>query len=442
MLTSAPLSPDKKAKGDYNNLMAKHSFRIGFVSPRIAGTDGVSLEIGKWAQVLEGMGHECFYFAGECDRPAERCFEIPEAHFQHPLIQRLAQDLFDDYQRQSETSGRVHALRLHLKHALYRFKERYDLNLIIAENALSLPMNVPLGLALTEFAAETGLPVVGHHHDFYWERARFVPSAADDFLRAAFPPTVHGVIHVTINSFAARQLALRAGVSSVVIPNVMDFEHPPPTPDAVTAQVRQTLGIPEGTYLVLQPTRVVPRKRIEQAIELVRRLELPAVLVISHAAGDEGTAYQTYLAETAELLGVQVIFAARHFNYRRGTDPQGQPVFSLADAYLNADLVTYPSAVEGFGNAFLEAVYYRRPLVMSAYEIFRADIQPKGFRVVAFEEFVDDATVEAARRLLTNPQWAASLAEHNYQIARRHYSFHNLETALYHLLQRCEGILP
>ena len=43
---------------------------IGIISTRIAGTDGVSLEIEKWAAVLEKEGFTCFYFAGELDRPA------------------------------------------------------------------------------------------------------------------------------------------------------------------------------------------------------------------------------------------------------------------------------------------------------------------------------------------------------------------------------------
>ena len=46
--------------------------RVGFVSTRIAGTDGVSLEIAKWAEVIERVGIECYYIAGESDRPAER----------------------------------------------------------------------------------------------------------------------------------------------------------------------------------------------------------------------------------------------------------------------------------------------------------------------------------------------------------------------------------
>ena len=46
----------------------KH-LRIGFISTRFSGTDGVSLETAKWARVLEEMGHTCFYFAGMM-RPA------------------------------------------------------------------------------------------------------------------------------------------------------------------------------------------------------------------------------------------------------------------------------------------------------------------------------------------------------------------------------------
>jgi hypothetical protein len=41
---------------------------IGFISTRLAGTDGVSLETAKWAEILEEMGYACFYFPGELDR--------------------------------------------------------------------------------------------------------------------------------------------------------------------------------------------------------------------------------------------------------------------------------------------------------------------------------------------------------------------------------------
>lgn len=63
--------------------------RIAFVSTRIAGTDGISLLIEKWARVIEPMGMECYYIAGECDRPPESSANIPEAHFNHPEIREI-----------------------------------------------------------------------------------------------------------------------------------------------------------------------------------------------------------------------------------------------------------------------------------------------------------------------------------------------------------------
>ncbi len=59
---------------------------VGFISVRFAGTDGVSLETGKWAEVFESEGVKTFYFAGELDRPPERSYLVPEAHFTHPDI--------------------------------------------------------------------------------------------------------------------------------------------------------------------------------------------------------------------------------------------------------------------------------------------------------------------------------------------------------------------
>ena len=69
---------------------------IGFLHYKLGGTDGVSLEASKWANVLTELGHECFYFAGESDRPAERSRVVPEAHFAHPDIKAINSDLFNN----------------------------------------------------------------------------------------------------------------------------------------------------------------------------------------------------------------------------------------------------------------------------------------------------------------------------------------------------------
>lgn len=411
--------------------MPRVNHRIGIASTRLAGTDGVSLEVVKWVKVLEeGLGHECFFFAGECDWPEDHSYVVPEAHFEYPEVKAITADLFDDYKRSRETSATIEKLKNHLKRHLHEFVRQFDLDLIIIENAMAIPMNVPLGLALTELIAETDLPTIGHHHDFAWERSRFSVGAADDYLRAAFPATLHSIIHAVINSFGQRQLALRTGASSIIVPNVMDFEAPSPVADDYVSDLRDRLGIRPDEYFLLQPTRVVPRKRIERAVELAKRLEMPCTLVISHGSGDEGTEYYHFLEEYIESMGVRTVFASDIFDGVRGHTTDGQKIYSLADAHHPADLVTYPSSIEGFGNAFLEAIYYRKPIVMSCYDIYKVDIRPKGFEVIEFEDYITEDTVRRTRNLLTNPDQVEKMVAHNYEVASHHYSYRNLEILL------------
>lgn len=411
---------------------------IGFISTRLAGTDGVSLEVQKWARVLQEMGHRCYFFAGESDWPEDVSYVTPKAHFNHPEIEEVTKSLFASTKRDSKISGRIQALRFHLKKDLYDFVKRFNIQILIAENVLSIPMNIPLGLALTEFIVETGLPCIGHHHDFSWERKRFALNGASDYLRSSFPPVLPRLKHVVINSAASQELAWRTGASSMIIPNVMDFDNPV-EPTSNGHEFRKQLGIAPEEYLILQPTRIVPRKRIERAIELVRRLEMECALVISHQAGDEGLEYQEYLQEYAEMLNVKLILAHESISYHCRINGEQKKSFSLQEAYENADLVTYPSTIEGFGNAFLETIFYKKPIVMSSYSIFQTDIKPKGFRVIEFDEVIGHNTVLMARQALRDTEWAKEMVEHNFELGKRHYSFKTLNTLLFSLLNRITG---
>lgn len=446
--------------------MTNTSHYIGFISTRFAGTDGVSLETQKWATVLERLGHKCFYFAGECDRNPDISHVVPEAFYRHPEIDRINQqaysgswmvtkqaraahpeiaalhkDFFSMYVRPPQMTRRVHELKEYLKEKLYEFAHRFALELLVIENAVTIPLNLPLGLALTEFIAETGFPVIAHHHDFYWERQRFHVNCVGDYLAAAFPPNLPSIRHVVINSIQAQQIASRHSLTSRVIPNVMDFDSPPLGPDAYAQTVRADFGIGKGEYFILQPTRVIQRKGIEHAVELVRRLELPAKLVISHASGDEGTEYEQRIREYAHLLNVTIRFESDLVQDERGFTTDGRKIYTLGDVYPHADLITYPSSIEGFGNAFLEAVYYHRPILVNNYSIYEVDIKPKGFHAVSFDGFISADTLERVRQILVDPTQAQEWAEENYQLAKRYFSFTVLERRLQSVLADCFGQL-
>ncbi len=415
------------------------NLRIGFISTRLSTTDGVSLETEKWTEVLARLGHQCFFFAGLCDRPAELSYVVPEAHFAHPAIVRTYEAGFSNRNRPPESTREMRDLSELLKKGLYEFVKKFDIHLLIIENALAIPLNIPLGIAITEFIAETGIPTVAHHHDLYWERNRFLVNCVWDYLDMCFPPRLPSIRHIVINSPAAAQLSYRRGISARLIPNVMDFDNPPPPPDEYAATVKADLHIDPGEFFFLQPTRVVRRKGIEHAIELVRRVPFPARLVISHASGDEGDAYEKHLRSFSELLDISTIFVSDIISDHRGRTPDGRKIYSLWDVYPFADVVTYPSLIEGFGNAFLESVYFRRPIVVNDYTIYSIDIKPKGFRAIELDGFITDEAVSQVEEVLKNPAVAAEMTEHNYQLAKRFYSFAFLEHQLQGLLQSFTG---
>lgn len=403
---------------------------VGFISTRLAGNDGVSLETEKWADVFHTKGFDSFYFAGELDRPEENSYFLEEAHFTHPDIRDVYENCFGVRARGRFITQKIHQLKSKIKDHLYKFIEQYHIDLLVPQNALTIPLNIPLGIAITEVISEVGIPTIAHHHDFFWERQHFMTNAIWEYLNMAFPPHLPAIKHVVINSSGDNQLSLRTGISSTVIPNVMDFENPPPPVDAYASDVRQSLGIADGELLILQPTRVVKRKGIEHAIELVNRLKKKAKLVISHASGDEGFDYEQRVREYSKLMKVDTLFVSDVINEKRGRTKEGKKIYTLDDIYPHADLVTYPSNFEGFGNAFLEAIYFSKPIVVNNYSIYSTDIKPKGFNVVEIDGYVTEEAVKKTRRVIEDKKYREKMIRQNYETARHYFSYRILSEKL------------
>jgi glycosyltransferase involved in cell wall biosynthesis len=390
------------------------------------------METRKWQQVLERMGYDCYFFSGLSDWKPDGSMVVDEAFFNHPLIKDIQDRCFGSRVRSESLTGEIQAVRFQLKRALYEFVETFGIDLIIAENALTIPMHIPLGLAITELIAETGIPVLAHHHDFAWERQRFAVNCVEDYLSMSFPPRLHTINHVVINSEARQKLSFRCGLASTIIPNVFDFDTEPPVLDDYGRGLRGDLGIADDEVLLLQPTRMIARKGIEHAIELASRLRDKGVkLLISHQERDEGSEYFQRTMDYAELLGVDVIVRPDIIGAERGISETGQKKYSLWDCYLNADFVSYPSSYEGFGNAFLEALWFRKPILVNRYSIFQQDIEPLDFDVVVMDNYITPETVDTVSAILENPGAAEVMTARNFEIGKRFFSYKLLEQRLH-----------
>jgi mannosylglucosylglycerate synthase len=414
--------------------------RIGIVSTRLAGVDGVTFETAKWELALTRMGHEVRMCSGAVDalRPSARL--VPPMHFAWPPAARVTAAAFDPNSDADAVREEIHRLADLLVPVLDQWMDSERIELLIVENAWAIPMHLPLAVALRRIVERRGIVAIGHHHDYWWERERFAGCVVPDILTDAFPPDLPNVRHVSINSLAAAQLRSRRGLDSLVVPNVFDFERPRPRPHpAVRRRMRTELGMNEHGLLVVQPTRVVPRKGIELAIDLVGRLGDPdAVLLITSPAGDEGLDYLVELERQATAAGIRLRYAADRFEPDLEGKPVG-PAHTLHDAYLAADLITYPSLYEGYGNALIEAVFYGKPVVVNRYSVYVADIAPLGLQFIEIDGAVTDDTIAEVRSALANPQRQARIAQRNFEIARRRLSYKVLRRRLRRLLGEVVG---
>lgn len=410
--------------------------RIGFIATRIHGTDGVTLEVEKWAKVLTKLGHEIYYCAGELGGYAKDGTKIPELHFADQTVFALSQRAFGASPEEDGDSlaDQIYSRADEMRAPLRSFIRSNHLDLIIVQNALTIPMNLPLGVSLTGLIAELGIETIAHHHDFFWERQRYQTNAILDLLDTAFPAKLPNIQHVTINSIAKARLNARRGISSVVIPNVLDFSSPPPQLDKFNKEFRSDLGLDKDDLFILQPTRVVQRKGIEMAIEIVKRLEIKNPhLFITHRADDEGLSYWLWLKREASVMGVDIKLIDHVIGPKRGKI-NGHKLYSLWDAYLYADLVTYPSLYEGFGNGLLEAIFAKKLTIVNRYPVYNADIKPLGFEFIELDGFVNENSIQEARSLLGSPDKVREITEKNFQLAKEHFSIEVLENKIKDLI--------
>lgn len=257
-----------------------------------------------------------------------------------------------------------------------------------------------------------------------------------------------------------------------MIPNVFDFDAPTWSMDYYNQDLRQRIGLNASNFMVLQATRVIPRKAIELAIDFVdtlntseRRSKLMRlglyngnpftegsriVLVLTGYTKDDVSGnYLSMLKRKARDKNVELVHIEDMIAYSRSIH-QDKKIYSFWDAYTAADLITYPSMWEGWGNQLLEAVQARLPVVLFEYPVFVKDIKSKGFRFITLgsdinrydkaglvrvsQEVLDQAANEAIT-VLTDGGLRNKMVTHNHQIGQMHYSLHALESLLTDLLK-------
>ena len=441
---------------------------------RVGETDGVSLEMDKWKRILEKNGHNVYYIAGTAGR--KEAFIVEEMNYwgeEDALINAACfekQGLLSD----AELKTRIQRIAGAIERKLIRIIEENHIDLLIPNNLLSLGRSPHIAIAITNAAIKTGVKVIGHHHDFYWERSYFddpKSEYAKELLSEYYPPRqLPGMRHVVINQLAKADLYAKKGVDSSVIPNVFDFANEPWTADEYNQTYNRDMGIGKNEIVFLQATRVTNRKAIELAIELLAELDMPQrrqalmgktlyngkvfdentrftlLMVGLHEGADH---YEQKLIDLAREKNANLIVKPELIGHSRKTKPDGTKVYSLWDAYVYCDMITYPSIYEGWGNQFLEGIFAKKPQVVFEYSIFKSDIaayhfdyislgshySPRGNGLVKIDQQVLERAADACVTYLCDRNVYDACVEKNFRIAKEYLSLEALEKMVKPLLQ-------
>ncbi len=216
---------------------------VAIVSFRLGTTDGVSVVAGRWATILQRLGHRVITVAGEgpVDRP----------------VAGLAIGA-DEAPGPGEVAGAL-----------------ADTDLVVVENLCTIPLNLPAARVLAGVLA--GRPAVLHHHDPPWQRERFAHVTE-------LPPDDPAWHHVTINRLTEREMAER-GINATTIYNPFEIDASP----GDRATTRRLLDVAEGELLVAHPVRAIPRKDVPRALQICEDLDATYWLTGPTEEGYEAT---------------------------------------------------------------------------------------------------------------------------------------------------------
>lgn len=442
-----------------------------FVSFRLnaEALDGVSLETDKWAEIMAEGGATVHYYSGEtADADFLKggvTFPLAQAQFMNKRIGRLNKRIFKKGKITPKDDAELNEIKEDIKRDLRAYIWENNIEYLVAENILAYPGNISLSEAFIEVADELGLKVIAHSHDFWFERDEFLRKAGPE-LRERLNNIIRGakkMSTVVINESQKARLEGEGLAQDVLIaPNVMDFAHPSavPAPDDIL-RVREACEVEEGDIFLLAPVRPVPRKELHDALNVCEQLHnktgRAVKLVIPHPCA--GRPYFRELVRYArKIKGVRLLDVS-------GKIEQGD--FTLEDTYHACDMAVYMSSLEGWGNGLVEAMYYRKPVIVNTYPVYLSDIKPKGVRVVETMAFysaspvletvmrflerlpfvgmrvrrfrqVSLADIIETVRLLGDPGLVADTVDHNYRVSEKEFSYETLRGILTDAIEKAE----
>ncbi len=442
---------------------------IGFFSFRgnPEAKDGVTFEMLKMMRILNGLGADIYCLTGETNMPGFVKGEtFKPMHFKGKIEQdfHFDADVFG-YTSMFEAGKGIHgtgnlsdhsmaclmALKDVIKKKVTSYIIENNISIVIAQNIV-YPGNLSFSLALIEALEDIEREgkhkvdvVFFHNHDYWQERLdRGVPNGTgytykiDSVnLKALFDELKQGLkkgIVFNINTFQEQYVPAEHGNYIILTPNVMPFEADSPSKISITERnrFRREFGIPDNAAVFIVPSRIVKRKNLLRAVDVAFEVQeqehIPAYIMLTHPAGDEGYNDLKELKEYAKIKNINLIDVSEKITEDTG--------FTLETAYKISDMVIYPSEWEGYGNVFPEAFYHGNIIVAKAYPVFKKDIAPTGVHYIEIKDVIGKDTTTEIAELLKDNKKREEIIKRNYRIGKKAFSYLTLKENLLDGFQR------
>lgn len=375
---------------------------LHYSCPQVIG--GVEEVIREQTFLFHRLGHEVKVIAGKGNIYTEK-FPItintlfsslnPSVIQAHQEIEKEEYALFDQL---------IEIMRGELQQELNSF------DLLIVHNVMTMHYNLPLTYAIKELADSGKIRVISWNHDsiyFYPDCPDMYHSDPWNILKTKLP-SAHYVCISESRSKQFRQL-YKTDEKITVVPNGINpsaFFHLDPH----THQIIREQKLYEADLIMVQPSRLLPRKNIELAIRVVHSLKKKGVIVRYLVTGaydphePKSVHHYRKLKKMAKKLDLsrEVIFIAE-YRMKNGEKVVPNQKF-IRDFYLIADILFMPSMSEGFGLPLLEAGMIKLPVVCSDISPFR---EIGGSRVCYFSS--TDTPNQIAKKIVS---FLKSIATH------------------------------
>lgn len=461
--------------------MKLSELRIGIIHSLIGKNDGVSIVIDQTVKAMSkymkiNIGNFFFLAAHSSPRFNAHTDDV----FWHKSDAH--KEILTNFNNEN-TEGLdelIHKNALYAKNVIKKWVDENYIDLIIAHNT-SHPYNfitaVGLGYYIEELR-EQGIiwpKLMVWWHDSYFERAIFSnPNPVIHKYLKYLPGTyVDSIAFINNKQVELGKKVFRQynnikldkffETRTTVIPNTADIPWEwekaqvgkeqciAPPQDNYNQSFIHDIGLEQqvksrgfsiaDTVFLLQHTRVVPRKKIELAIDLAFELEKKfkksgkdkcIALIVSGHSGDEQNAYQHHLREhysekckAAPQSNVILIFGENNIlSHRDIIVDKKYYKFAEIPSVIAArgGLGTYFSDVEGFGNNLLEMISLGLPAVINKYEIYKEEIEKFGFILPAIDNTgITKELVDQSYRLLTDMEYRNRVVLHNLKILKENF---------------------